>query len=232
MRMRWILPIALLLLAASAISGIAKPRFGRAAAPAKTITVTGTGTVTAVPDRASFGFTVETRGRTATSALAQNADSATAVIAAVKATGVAAASIQTSQVSLMPQSSQDGTSIVGYIASNTVTVQTDVARAGRLVDAAVTAGATGFSGPSLERTDQDALYRDALKKAVADAKLKAEALAGAAGVALGATQSVSEGQAVSPPVPIAAAKLDSGSVPIEPGTQETRAVVTVTYAAG
>ena len=80
-RIRWILPLALLLLAASAIAGVAQPHLGRSAGtPAgKTITVSGNGTVTSVPDRADFGFTVETRAKTAAGALAQNADAATSV---------------------------------------------------------------------------------------------------------------------------------------------------------
>lgn len=231
MRPRWIIPLALLLLAASAIAGVAQPRLGGAAATAadRTITVTGTGSVTSVPDRAEFTFGVETRAKTATAALARNSTDAAAVIAAVKAAGVGAADIQTSQVSLSPQMSQDGSEVTGYVASNVVTVKTDLAKAGKLVDAAVGAGANSVGGPMLSRSDADAQYRDALKKAVADARLKAQALADAAGLKLGAVQSIVEGTA-STPLPLAA-KLDSGGAPIEPGTQETQATATVTFAA-
>jgi uncharacterized protein YggE len=233
MRIRWIVLLALLLLVASAISGIAQPPFGRSAATAdKTITVTGTGVVTSVPDRATFTFTVETRAKTATSVLAQNNDAATAVIAAVKGTGVPAASIQTSQVSLMPQLSQDGTTVIGYVASNTVSVKTDIGKSGKLVDAAVNAGATGFGGPMLSRSDEDALYRDALKKAVDDSKTKAQALAEAAGLKLGGVQSVTEGSSSGPSIPMTSKLADSSSLPVEPGTQEIQATATVTYSAG
>jgi uncharacterized protein YggE len=231
-RIRWIVFLALLLLVASAISGVAQPRFGHSAAAAdKTITVTGTGIVTSVPDRATFTFTVETRAKTATNALAQNNDAAAAVIAAVKGAGVPAAAIQTSQVALMQQSSPDGTSIVGYVASNTITVKTDLGRSGKLVDAAVNAGATGFGGPMLSVSNEDQLYRDALKKAVDDSKAKAQALADAAGLKLGAVQSVTEGTTSGPPIPMAAKAADSASVPVEAGTQDIQATATVTYAA-
>lgn len=230
MRTRWILFLAGLLLVASAIAGVLQPRFGHSATPAaKTIAVTGNGSVTTVPDRATFGFTIETRAKTATAALAQNSDDATAVIAALKAAGVSSADLQTSQVSLMPQSSQDGTTIVGYVASNSVTVRTALGRAGKVVDAAVGAGANGVSGPNLDVSDQDKLYRDALHKAVDDAKLKAQALADAAGLRLGAVQSIAEGGSASP-LP-AADKLSGAAVPIEAGTQQIQASVTVTYAA-
>ena len=232
MRIRWILFLAGLLLLASAIAGVAQPRFGHSAttAPAgKTITVTGNGSVTTVPDRATFGFTIETRARTASAALAQNSADATAVIAALKAAGVTTANLQTSQVSLMPQTSPDGTQIVGYAASNSVTARTALDRAGKIVDAAVGAGANGVWGPSLDVSDQSSLYRDALHKAVDDAKLKAQSLADAAGLNLGSVQSISEGGSSSP-LPVAD-KLSAAGAPIEAGTQQIQASATVTYAA-
>src|SRR2546423_8620717 len=186
-RLRWILPLALLLLAASAIAGVAQPHFGHSATttPAgKTITVTGNGTVTSVPDRAEIGFTVETRAKTAAGALAQNGDETSKVIAALKDAGVAEADIQTSQVSLAPQTTPDGLTIVGYAASNSLTVRSTIDRAGKLIDTAVAAGATNVSGPSLSLSDQAGLYRDALKKAVADAKLKAQTPADSTGLTL------------------------------------------------
>jgi uncharacterized protein len=233
MRLRWILFLAGLLLVASAIAGVAQPHFGRsattAAAAGKTITVSGDGSVTAVPDRATFNFSIETRAKTASAALAQNSADATAVIAALKDAGVTSANIQTSQVSLNPQTSQDGTTIVGYAASNSVTVRTALASAGKIVDAAVGAGANGVSGPSLDVSDQTALYRDALHKAVDNAKLKAQALADATGLSLGAVLTVTEGGSATP-FPIGD-KMSATGAPIEAGTQQIQASVTITYAA-
>ena len=226
--------IAALLLAAAAIAGVAQPHWGQAApqdTTGGTITVSGTGTATTVPDRASFDFTVETRAKTASEALAQNSAEARTVIAAVKGAGVAAEDVQTAQVSLSPSTAQNGTTIVGYAASNTITVKVrDLGAAGRIVDAAVGAGATGVSGPSLFSGDQSGLYRDALKAAVAQARAKAQALAEAAGVSLGRVTAMVEGGGQTP-VPLA--RTDAApSVPIEPGTQEISATVSVTFAAG
>jgi uncharacterized protein YggE len=232
MRLRWALFIAAVLLLAAAIAGVAQPRLGHSAdtpAPAKTITVSGHGTVTTVPDRASFVFTVETRFQTATGAIARNGDAAAAVVEAVKNAGVAAADVQTSQISLSPQTTQDGTTIIGYAASTTISAKTTIAKAGAVVDAAVKAGANGISGPNLSRSDQDGLYKDALKNAVADAKDKAGALAAAAGLTLGGVQSIAEGGGATP-IPFAAGKADIATS-IEPGTQTITADVTVTYSA-
>ena len=235
MRLRWIILIAALLLAASALAGIAQPRLGHAAdtASKKTITVTGSGKVTTVPDRASFAFTVETRAETAKAALAKNAAAAAEVIAAVKNAGVAAADITTSQVALFPQTNEAGTDVIGYAASNSISVETTIAKAGTLVDAAVEAGANSVSGPMLSRSDDDALYRDALRSAVANAKDKAEALASAAGLTLGGAETIVEGGQSSPPISYTQKADAAGvSVPIEPGTQTIEASVTVTYDAG
>ena len=194
------------------------------------VTVSGTGTITAVPDQAEFDFSVLTNAATATAALGRNGTDTKAVISAVEGTGVAEANIQTSQVSLNPVMSNDGTSITGYSASDTISVtKLAIAKAGAVVDAAVGAGANGVSGPSLSVSSQDALYNDALKAAVAQAKTKAQALADAAGRTLGAVTTIVEGGGSSP-LPFAVGAAAKGSTPIEAGTQQIQATVTVTYA--
>jgi uncharacterized protein YggE len=197
-----------------------------------TITVSGTGTVSAVPDQASFSFTVQTKATTAAAALSRNATVTRAVITAVEDAGVPDADIQTSQVSLDPVTSNDGTSIVAFTASDSIDVtKLAIAKAGAVVDAAVGAGATGVSGPSLQISSQDAIYAKALKAAVAQAKTKAQALADAAGLSLGGVVTIVEGDGAAVPLPYAqgAAK---DVTPIEPGTQAVQATVTVTFALG
>jgi len=231
--LRWLLPLAALLLVAAALAGVARPHAGRAAdaTPTRSITVTGNGRVTVVPDVASFDFSADTRAPDAKTALARNATLAGAVVAALKSAGVADSDIQTQQVSLDPQTNQDGTQVLGYAASTTVTAQAAIAQAGAIVDAAVGAGADGVSGPNLSRSDQDARYDDALKAAVADARQKAQTLAAAGGLTLGAVRTIVEGSSPAP-LPFAAAKTADAGVAIEPGTQEIDATVTVTYDAG
>lgn len=196
-----------------------------------TVTVDGTGTVTAVPDQASFSFTVQTKATTATAALAKNGDDTKAVIAALQSAGVPAANIQTEQVSLDPVMSSDGTRVVGYGASDTITVvKLAIGKAGAIVDAAVGAGATDVSGPSLALSSQDDLYAQALEAAVEQAKTKAQALADAAGRNLGGVVSIVEGGGAQPPVPFAMGAAKDASTPIEAGTENVQATVTVTYA--
>jgi uncharacterized protein YggE len=237
--LRRTLLVAALVLAATAFAGVAEPRLAHTAstdttpptAAPRTITVTGSGSTNAVPDRASFQFGVDTQADTAKDALARNASAAAAVIAALKAAGVDSADLQTVGVSLSTRTTPDGNTIVGYTASNSVSATVSLAKAGGLVDAAVAAGAGSVSGPSLDTSDHDALYRKALEQAVADAQAKAQVLATAAGLQLGAVQTMQEGAAAQPlryasPTAFGAA----ASTPIEPGTQEIDATVTVTYA--
>jgi uncharacterized protein YggE len=217
---------SLVLFGAAAVAGVAQPHLARSAdtqPTLKSITVTGVGTVETVPDRASFAFTVTTTAGSAKAALAKNGATADAVAAALRG-----AKLQTSTVSLDPRLNDAGTAIVGYTASTTITADTDLAKAGGLIDGAVDAGATGVSGPMWSRSDRDALYRAALKNAVADARARATALADGAGLALGEITSLSEGGAVAQPMPLTAA---DSVAKLEPGTQTVDASVTVTFAA-
>jgi uncharacterized protein len=227
--------VAGLVLAAAALAGVAQPRLAHSSTPTaapRTLTVTGSGKATAVPDRATFEFGVDTQADTAKDALSRNAAEADAVIAALKAAGVSSNDLQTVGVSLSTRTTPDGNTIVGYSASNSVSATVSLAKAGSLVDAAVAAGADSVSGPSLDTSDRYALYRDALRDAVADAAAKAQVLANAAGLQLGAVQTMQEGAAVTPITyaPNAATAFGNASVPVEPGTQEIDATVTVTYA--
>jgi uncharacterized protein YggE len=233
-RLRTILLLAGVLLVAAAIAGVAQPHLGRSATPStgSTITVTGSGTVDVTPDRASFNFGVTTNGATAAEALSRNSAEARAIIAALKKAGVDSSDIQTTQVSLWPQTSSNGRVITGYQASNSVQVTAALGKSGSLVDAAVSAGANNVDGPSLDTADKASLYNQALKQALAAAKGKAQAIANAAGLTLGAALKVREGGAPTPIVYGEALTARAAAPPIEAGTQKIEASVTVTYSAG
>lgn len=200
-------------------------------AQAGSITVSGTGSVTTTPNRADFDFGVTTRGTTARQALSANGAEMQKVIDALKAAGVDSAAIRTSSISLSPVTNDQTDAIVGYTASNTVTATIDVlGKAGAIVDAAVAAGANQVQGPNLTVADQGALYRSALAAAVADARAKAQALAAAGGVHVGAVQSIAEDNASSPVVYDTRAAAPAPSTPVEAGTQQVTASVTVSFA--
>jgi len=219
-------------LAVAAFAGVFQPAGARgqaADAASGVITVVGTGSATVVPDRASFAFGTVNQARTAAAALAASSQAANRIVDALRKAGVAKADIQTSEISLSPRMNDNGDAIVGYTASNTVTaIARKLADAGDLIDAAVAAGANQVYGPNLLASDQDAAYRSALKAAVAHARVNAEALATASGLALGKITAIAESGG---PMPLPAA--DAGrtmAAPIEPGTQKIDATVSVTFA--
>ncbi len=219
------------LFAAAAIAGVGRPGPADGAAAASSqpsiVTTTGHGTITAIPDEALVSAGVNTRAASAAAALSQNSDAMQQVIAALKKAG--GTGLQTQQVSLYPQTDEQG-AVTGYVAQNTVSAKAKIAGAGALVDAAVAAGANTVEGPSLDVSDHDALYRDALKQAVADARAKAQALADAGGFAVGPVFTVTEQGAATPQPVYEAAAAKSAATPVEPGTQDVTADVTVSFA--
>lgn len=229
--MRRIAIAAVLLLAAAALAGVARPDRAHAtdgATPAAdSVTVGGSGSVSATPTRAVLSLGVDSRGDTAKAALAANAREMRKVIDAVKAAG--GRDVGTQSVSLSQVLGQS-TDITGYAASNVVGATVDVDRAGAVIDAAVDAGANQVFGPSLAVADQAKLYRQALRAAVADARARAEVLAAAAGRSLGKVTQISEGGGSVPVPMMAKAAGAADSTPVEAGSQDTTASVTVTFA--
>jgi uncharacterized protein YggE len=220
-----IVKLAAVLLALAALAAPAA-----LAATPRTITVNGSGTVSTTPNEADFTFGVSATAGTATAALHANAREMTKVIAALRAQGVAAADIQTAQISLTPNRNQTGDKILNYTATNQVTARVrSIAKAGPVIDAAVNAGANEVDGPTLTSADARVLSQAALKAAVADARQRAQAIASAAGVKLGAVQTVSE-QTSSTPIPFSAAKAAASPTPVEAGTVQIEADVTATFA--
>jgi uncharacterized protein YggE len=218
-------------LALAAVAAVLRPGAAHGA-PARggTVTTTGHASVHAVPDEAQVSAGVEAHAASAADALAQDAAAMTKVIVALKAAG--GRDLQTQEVSLWPRTDSDG-NVTGYVASNTVSATAAIGRAGRLIDAAVGAGANNVDGPTLSVSKTDELYRDALKKAVDDARAKAEALAAAGGFGVGSVTRVTETSAPQPlPFQHAAvgAAVRATDTPVEPGTQDVTADVTVSFA--
>ena len=218
-----------LVLVAAALAGVLRPEGASAVDPAPTldsVTVTGTGTVSAVPDRAQISAGVETRAPTARGALQANAAAMEKVLDALEARGGKQVTTQT--VSLSTAFDEQGRPN-GFVAANVASAETTLGNAGVLIDAAVAAGANTISGPSLSRSDADALYRQALEKAVTDAKDRAALLAKAAGRELGRVTAIVESGASDAPLFAKAEAARDASTPVVSGAQETIATVSVTY---
>ena len=115
-----------LLLVAAALAGVLRPDGAGAADPATTtdtVSVTGTGSVDAVPDRAEVSAGVETRAATAKAALTANGAAMQKVIAALRSNG--GKDVTTQTVSLSTAFDQNGQPN-GFVASNVASAETSL----------------------------------------------------------------------------------------------------------
>ena len=232
--MKWMRIAVLVVLAAGvvAFAGVGRPdSAGGAAKPVGGITVTGAGTITSVPDEATFTVGVQTQGSTAREALAANSEQMQRVIDAVRLGGrVEGRHPDSGRVRL-------GQLLRRQPDRRVQREQLGARHDSRPVPSGQGAGrglerrANQVYGPSLSRSDHDALEKKALRDAVGEARTKAEALAKAAGVSLGRVTAITEGSSGGAgPYRRDRLRLAKADAPIEPGTQDIQASVTVTFA--
>jgi uncharacterized protein YggE len=201
-----------------------------AQAAEKLVTVTGQGTIAVAPDSAMIRIGVTSQGKTAKEASDTNAKQMTAVMTAIKNSGIAERDIQTSRLSLQPQYENKGgtTHLLGFRVTNQLTVTIhDIDRLPAILDHAIAAGANEMSGIEFVVSGQSKLLDQARDAAIADAHRKAALYAKAAGAKLGRVVAITEQGASAPPRPLAAMR--AGAVPVAPGEQTLRATVTVSY---
>ena len=200
-----------------------------------TITVSASGKITVVPDVARVTLGVTVTKSTVKAVRQAGAKSMTDIIAALKALGIAEADIQTTNLSLYPQyGSGSAPKVVGYQISEQIQVTVrDLDKAGDVIDSATAKGATDVQGISFELADPIKAQNDARAAAVEAARVSAQAMASAGKVSLGAVVSITD---ATQPWPIyygyggmksPAADL---ATPVQPGTQDLNATVTVVFA--
>ncbi len=203
-----------------------------------TLTVTGTGSVETTPDLATVSLGLTTNGATAGAAMSANTEALTAVIARIKAAGVEDRDIQTSNLSLNPNwvTNAIGTAseIQGYVATNMVTVRIrDLAKTGTVLDAAIADGANALNGLTFGLQDPRPQQDEARRRAVADAVAIATLLSQAAGAKLGPIVSIHEGGAMAPiPGPMYRSMAEAAPVPVEAGSLDVSASVTLVFSIG
>ena len=199
------------------------------------ITVTGSGTVTGVPNQLILSMSVQATGYDVTSALRQANADARRVTTALRDRGVAASDIQTSDLNISPNYNNNGV-ITSYGVSESLTVTLyHLGAAGGQITAAVRAGGNAVSvdNVSLNLTSTGPLMAAARAKAVANARAQAQQYARALDEPLGPAISVTpvQQQQQVEPLPFAQATANGhAQVHISPGTQQVSVSVTVVYA--
>ncbi len=211
------------------------------AAAVSSIRVTGEARVSARPDRVQIDVGVSTQAQLSQEAAAKNARQADAVLGALRAAAGSGAQVKTASYSLSPnyQYHPGGgePTITGYTATNVVQVTLDdLAKIGDVIDAATHAGANRVQGIQFMLRDQDAVRAQALREAATRARGEAEVLAGALNLKILRVLTVEEMSPRVMPVRayagVARAAAAEVATPVEPGTLDINADVTLTVEVG
>ena len=227
------------ILGAMFVLGLAGAAHAQQTAPDPPVVVTtGDASVKRAPDRAWVQIAAESRAKTPREAQKLNVDAMNAVMQKLKGAGLPPDAVRTSSYDLQPEFDyRDGRQTLrGYVARNSVEVRVDdIARVGEILDVAVVAGATNVSGIRFDLKDRAAAEREALSRAVADARGRAEAAASGAGLKIDRVIRIEEQRQfmpVPPPRPMrmmtAEVGAAQGDVPVSPGELEIRSLVTLT----
>jgi uncharacterized protein YggE len=222
------------------------------------ITVTGTGEVQARPDIARIRLGIEVRHAALEEATREANQRMGAIVAALKGSGIADADLRTNAFSVRferehpgypepptptprpeaapiekaapPKGAPAGYFVVQNTVEATIRKVDDL---GRVLGAALGAGANDVGGIEFDVDKPESLQAEARQKAIADARAKAQALATHAGVALGAPVSITDVGGGGRPVPMMAmAKFEGAQVPVESGQMTFSEQVQVVYAIG
>jgi uncharacterized protein len=210
----------------------------------RTVSVSGSGSINAVPDLAVVSLGVQNQSPTASQALTANNQQMEKLLAALRSAGIANADIQTQVIQLYPQidnqptplPNQQGSSTAvppTYTTVNTVEVTVrDLTKLGTILDQAVSAGGNMIQNIRFDVSNPSQDLDQARKTAYTEAARKAGQLATLSGMKLGPIVSIVESSSI--PVPVMAAgglRMDQAqsAVPVSPGTQLFTVDLQVTF---
>lgn len=202
------------------------------------VVMSGEGLVKAAPDQAWVTLAAESRSKNPKEAQSANAKAMASVQEKLTAAGIPKDAVRTLSYDLQLESDWiNGRQVPrGYVARNLIEVRLDdIARVGEVIDLAVTNGANSVHGVRFDLKNRAALEREALKRATADARLRAEAAAAGAGRVIDRVIRIEEpGRGPYPvPAPMAMTRAAMAAdqkidVPIVAGEIEIRTQVVIT----
>jgi len=189
------------LVAATAMADEPRPR---------TVSVTGQSEVAAEPDMARVTLGVDSRKPTMAEARTEVTATVDRVLALSRELKIDPKYVNATRLQVQPEyrwNEKDRKRVLlGYAVTRQVDIELrDLEKLGTLLEKAVDAGVNQAGDPVLDSTRRKELERQAMTKAVEDARLNAETLATAAGVKLGTVRTLN-GNASPPSVPIYRAK--------------------------
>lgn len=207
-----------------------------------TISVSGQGKVTAIPDIGTIDVSVQTRGQTVNQVQTDSTKKMNDIDEYLKSMGIEKKDLQTTNYSLSPIYSYDPNNgkqnFDGYSLSQTLTVKIRALdKASDILGGVIDKGANNVSQLKFTVDDPEALKTEARLKAIAQAKEKAQALAEATGVKLGKVKSFNENSNNPTPYPtyysrdmaMGVAESKTVAPAVEAGSQQITVDVTLSY---
>lgn len=200
----------------------------------RTLSVSGTGSVTVAADTATLYVVIESRGATAAEAARANADTASLVRNAVIAAGASDKEFATANYTLRPEyDPKDPRKIKAYSAQNSMKVVVkDLSRAGAVSDAAVAAGAGRIGSVVFSLEDEEPYRAQAIRNAALSARKEADLIAAGLGCTITGVISATASAAYTTPYRTvlrnADATAETGTA-FTPEKQELTANVSIVY---
>ncbi|MBA7616905.1 26 kDa periplasmic immunogenic protein [subsurface metagenome] len=205
----------------------------------RTLTVTGTAEISVAPDICYMSFSVQTRHKSAADAYRQNNELMNKVNAAIKAAGIAAKDMQTTNFTISPEYHYEKGSnkriFDGYLVSHTLNVKVrELTKVPDVLDAAVNAGANQVLGITFTVENPKRYASEARVDAIKAARVKASQIASLTDVKLGKPISISESEPGRRILYPQAAMMRNGGgfdegVTLEPGEIKLTHTVYITY---
>lgn len=208
----------------------------------RTISVSGTGRVTATPDSADIFFGIESRNEDLSMAQDEVSKTTETLTSTLTENGVAADDIQTAAYEIMPVNEYDDEGnferVDHYLVTLALKVTVrDIEQVGAILDQGVTAGATYVGSISFYVDDPAPYMGQAREAAINEARTKADDYARLSGAIITGVYSVQETSSPDPAAQdysleeaqMAADAEMARSVPVSPGTTEIVVTVDVVY---
>jgi uncharacterized protein len=174
----------------------------------RTVAVSGYGEMQAEPDRAVVVLGIESREPQLQTARDNVTRGVEAIQKLARDLKIDSKYVRATRIHVQPEYDWSGATrerrFIGYFVQRQVEIDLrDLDKLGQLLERAITAGANQVNDPQLDSTKRREFERQALAKALEDARANAETLARTAGMELGVVQSISTSQAVTPrPMPM------------------------------
>jgi len=202
----------------------------------RTFSVSGEGKEIVIPNIAEIRIGVVSEGKDLTELQKENSEKMNKIINFLKEKGIDEKDIQTENYLVSPKYdySKPPYKIVGYTINQDLKVKVrDLSKIGEILSQAINYGANNVSGPNFTVDDKEVYLEKAREKAIKNAKEKAEKIAKSAGFRLGKIIRIIESSPFEP-IPVMLKEMGTGgpltSQPqIEPGSQEIKVQVTITY---